>query len=103
MSLPRQRPISSAAQCEALQASLRIPHPEIMFGSKFLQITHRPRVLTSEFRVGDALSSNGMEEKNQAMQEFKRSTQKYYGKLHESLTAHGFLRSRPYLPEPRKG
>ncbi|KAI9457015.1 type 2A phosphatase activator TIP41 [Lactarius psammicola] len=48
-------PISSAAQCDALQASLGIPHPEMMFGNNLLQITHRPSGWTYAFRAEDAL------------------------------------------------
>ena len=48
-------PISSAAHCEALQASLGIPHPEMMFGYNLLQIKHRPSGWTYSFRVEDAL------------------------------------------------
>ena len=48
-------PISSAAHCDALQASLGIPHPEMMFGYNLLRITHRPSGWTYAFRVKDAL------------------------------------------------
>ncbi|KAH8984243.1 type 2A phosphatase activator TIP41 [Lactarius akahatsu] len=48
-------PISSAAQCDALQASLGIPHPEMMFGYNLLQIKHRPSGWTYAFRSEDAL------------------------------------------------
>lgn len=48
-------PISSAAHCDALQASLGIPHPEMMFGNNLLKIAHRPSGWTYAFRVEDAL------------------------------------------------
>jgi type 2A phosphatase activator TIP41 len=48
-------PISSANRCDALQASLGIPLPEMTFGYNLLQITHRSSGWTYAFRVEDAL------------------------------------------------
>jgi type 2A phosphatase activator TIP41 len=48
-------PISSATHCDALHAALKIPLPEMMFGSNLLRITHRPTGWTYAFRTEDAL------------------------------------------------
>lgn len=50
-------PISTAARCDALQASLGIPLPEMLFGHNLLQIKHRQSGWTYAFRVDDALRS----------------------------------------------
>jgi type 2A phosphatase activator TIP41 len=51
----RTGPISNAARCDALQASMGIPLPEMLFGHNLLQIKHRQTGWTYGFRVEDAL------------------------------------------------
>ena len=51
----RTGPISSAAHCDLLHASLGIPLPEMTFGNNLLQIIHRPSGWTYAFRVEDAI------------------------------------------------
>ncbi|KAH9016823.1 TIP41-like family-domain-containing protein, partial [Lactarius pseudohatsudake] len=52
----RTGPMLSAARCDALQASLGIPYPEMMFGNNLLQIKHHMSGWTYTFRSEDALS-----------------------------------------------
>ncbi|KAF8655341.1 hypothetical protein AX16_003114 [Volvariella volvacea WC 439] len=48
-------PISPAYQCDALQASLGIPLPEMTFGNNHLVLHHRPSGFMYTFRTEDAL------------------------------------------------
>ncbi|TFK63539.1 type 2A phosphatase activator TIP41 [Pluteus cervinus] len=48
-------PISNAPECDALQASLGIPLPEMTFGNNYLTLEHRPSSTRYSFRTGDAL------------------------------------------------
>ncbi|KAF8639920.1 hypothetical protein AX17_001171 [Amanita inopinata Kibby_2008] len=48
-------PISSAPDCDALQAALGIPLPEMTFGSNFLTLEHRPSAWNYCFATKDAL------------------------------------------------
>lgn len=50
-------PISNAPDCDALQAMLGFPLPEMTFGSNFLTLEHRPSALKYSFTTGDALKA----------------------------------------------
>lgn len=48
-------PISSASECDALQASLGFPLPEMTFGSNYLSLEHRPSGWKMVFDTHNAL------------------------------------------------
>ncbi|KAF8914254.1 type 2A phosphatase activator TIP41 [Gymnopilus junonius] len=48
-------PISNAPECDALQASLGIPLPEMTFGNNYLALQHRPSGLKYSFSAPEAL------------------------------------------------
>ena len=48
-------PISNAPECDALQASLGIPLPEMTFGNNYLTLEHRPSGLKYTFSTPEAL------------------------------------------------
>ncbi|KAK1223341.1 Tap42 interacting protein [Marasmius sp. AFHP31] len=48
-------PISNHHECEALNASLSIPLPEMTFGNNTLKLNHRPSGWTYQFSTEDAL------------------------------------------------
>ncbi|PFH49237.1 hypothetical protein AMATHDRAFT_5054 [Amanita thiersii Skay4041] len=50
-------PISNAQECDALQAALRIPLPEMTFGSNFLTLEHRPSAWKYTFTTKGALGA----------------------------------------------
>lgn len=50
-------PISNASECEALQASLGFPLPEMIFGNNFLTLEHRPSGWKYAFTTGAALKA----------------------------------------------
>ncbi|THH19896.1 hypothetical protein EW146_g1334 [Bondarzewia mesenterica] len=50
-------PISNATECDALQASLGFPLPEMMFGSNKLELEHRPSGWKFAFGAEEALKS----------------------------------------------
>lgn len=48
-------PISNAPECDALQADLGIPLPEMTFGSNYLALEHRPSGFKYAFSASEAL------------------------------------------------
>lgn len=48
-------PISNAPDCDALQATLGIPLPEMTFGNNFLKLEHRPSDWRYTFTTQSAL------------------------------------------------
>lgn len=48
-------PISNAPECDALQASLGIPIPEMTFGNNFLTLHHQPSGFEYSFTTPQAL------------------------------------------------
>lgn len=48
-------PISNAPECDALQATLGIPLPEMTFGSNSLKLEHRPSAWRYTFTAEDVL------------------------------------------------
>jgi type 2A phosphatase activator TIP41 len=48
-------PISNASDCDALQATLGIPIPEMTFGGNFLKLEHRPSDWRFTFTTENAL------------------------------------------------
>lgn len=50
-------PISNAPECDALQASLGFPLPEMIFGNNFLTLEHRPSGWKYAFTTGAALKA----------------------------------------------
>lgn len=48
-------PISNAGECDALQASLGFPLPEMTFGNNFLLLEHRKSAWSYSFETGEAL------------------------------------------------
>ncbi|KIY52322.1 TIP41-domain-containing protein [Fistulina hepatica ATCC 64428] len=51
----RTNPISNAPQCDAMQATLKFPLPEMTFGNNSLIIEHKPSGWTYAFATEDAL------------------------------------------------
>ena len=50
-------PISSAPECDAIQSSLGIPLPEMIFGNNYLTLEHRPSGLKYSFTAQNALQN----------------------------------------------
>ncbi|RDB19880.1 TIP41-like protein, partial [Hypsizygus marmoreus] len=50
-------PISNAPDCDALQASLGLPLPEMTFGSNYLTLEHRPSGWKYSFNTSSALKA----------------------------------------------
>ena len=48
-------PISNAPECDAIQSSLGIPLPEMIFGNNYLTLEHRPSGLKYSFTAHKAL------------------------------------------------
>ncbi|KAH9482493.1 Type 2A phosphatase activator TIP41 [Psilocybe cubensis] len=50
-------PISNAPECDALQASLGIPIPEMTFGNNYLTLEHKPSGFIYSFTTPKALEA----------------------------------------------